>query len=65
MPVSDQDLDSCQFPDNFTEYLGLSPGQPLSESSWEGNVCSREFERISVIVDLMDDTTAQIIVKKF
>ena len=59
-----QDLDSCQFPDNFTEYLGLSPGLPLSESRWEGRECSREFQRVSVTVDLMDDTSAQIIVKQ-
>ena len=55
--------DSCQFPDNFAEYLELSPGPPLAESQWTGTLCTRDYRNISVSVDLVDDTSAQIVRK--
>ena len=52
--------DSCQFPDNFSDYLDLVSGLPLAESQWSGTVCTRQFEHLTVSVDIADDTTAVI-----
>ena len=54
------DPDSCQFPDNFQEYIGLSPGPPTGEPTWDGSVCSRQFEQLTVTVDIANDTSAII-----
>ena len=54
------DPESCQFPDNFDDYLGLSPGAPAGEPTWDGTVCSRQYEKLSVTVDIADDASATI-----
>ena len=47
---------TCQFPESFPEYLGLDPGSPLTQPSWEGDLCTRQFQHLEVSVNIRDET---------
>ena len=46
---------TCQFPDEFQEYLDLEPGSPLTQPTWEGDVCTRTFEHLEVRVNIRSE----------
>ena len=46
---------TCQFPEQFPEYLDLQPGSALSQPTWDGDICSREFENLEVRVNIRSE----------
>merc|ERR1711892_4467 len=53
-----RDIEECQFPSDFDEYLQMNPGPPIEEAKWEGTVCSRKFSNFEISVDLEDENSA-------
>jgi len=49
--------DTCQFPMDFDELLETNPGLALTEPMWEGRTCKREFENLTVKVDIANSTS--------
>ena len=48
---------TCQFPEDFTEFLDLRPGPPLTSPAWSGDLCTREFQHLEVRVNIRTEET--------